>query len=106
MKSELTRRSLLKYGAAICAGAVHLTSSRELSAAYAAESRSPSARSLKAAAHRSGKLVAVFSGQHELMTDPIAAGTIAKEFDMLAIGNDLKMKRIHPTPDTYDFSYG
>jgi endo-1,4-beta-xylanase len=106
MKSELTRRSLLKYGAAICAGALHLTRSTELTAARAAESQSSSAHSLKVAAHRSGKLVAMSSGQHELMTNPLAAGTISGEFDMLAIGNDLKMNRIHPTPDTYDFNYG
>jgi endo-1,4-beta-xylanase len=48
----------------------------------------------------------MFSGQHELMTDSIASSTIAAEFNMIAIGNDLKMNRVHPTPETYDFSYG
>ena len=84
----------------ICAGALDVTT--ELTALGEAYQ----ARSLKAAAHRNGRLVAMFSGQHALMTDPIAARLIAAEFDMLAVGNDLKMNRVHPTPDTYDFSYG
>src|SRR5258708_7376788 len=61
---------------------------------------------LKDAVRKSGKLVAMFSGQHELKPDPAASKTIATEFDMIAIGNDLKMNRTHPKPDTYDFSYG
>jgi endo-1,4-beta-xylanase len=63
-------------------------------------------RPLKSLANRSARLVGVFSGQHELMKDPVAAQIIADEFDLLAIGNDLKMKRLRPMPDSYDFSYG
>jgi endo-1,4-beta-xylanase len=61
---------------------------------------------LKDALKNSGKLVATFSGQHQLMLECIASETITTEFDMIAIGNDLKMNRIHPKPDVYDFSYG
>jgi endo-1,4-beta-xylanase len=100
MQPELTRRSLLRYGTALCASAIGLGS------AHAAKDQVFGVPSLKAAAHRGGRLMAMFSGQHELMTDPIAAKTIATEFDMLAIGNDLKMNRIHPAPDTYNFSNG
>jgi endo-1,4-beta-xylanase len=100
MNAELTRRTLLKYLGAICASAFDLTGS------CTPEGLASQALTLKAIAKRSGKLVAMFSGQHELKTDPVAPSTIATEFDMIAIGNDLKMNRIHPTPDTYDFSYG
>jgi endo-1,4-beta-xylanase len=61
---------------------------------------------LKELARRSGRLIATFSGQHELMNDPIASSIISSEFDMIAIGNDLKMNRLHPAPDAYDFSFG
>jgi len=100
MEHKLTRRSLLKYFAAICVSATRLP------IVDIAKGQVYQAPSLKAAAQRSGKLVAMFSGQGQLMTDPIAARIIAAEFDMLATGNDLKMNRIHPKPDTYDFSYG
>jgi endo-1,4-beta-xylanase len=100
MEPELTRRSLLRYCAALCAGAMGLQSAR------AVKDQVLGAPSLKAAAQRGGRFVGMFSGQHELMTDPVAARTIATEFDMLAIGNDLKMNRIHPAPDKYDFTYG
>ena len=61
---------------------------------------------LKGLAKGSGKLMAVFSGQHQLQFDSAGSRLIAEEFDMLAIGNDLKMSRIHPEPDRFDFSYG
>jgi endo-1,4-beta-xylanase len=100
MEPGLTRRSLLRYCAALWASAMGLQAAR------AVNDQVSGAPSLKAAARHGGRLVAMFSGQHELMTDPVAARTIATEFDMLAIGNDLKMNRIHPAPDKYDFSYG
>jgi endo-1,4-beta-xylanase len=100
MNGELTRRTLLKYLGTIC------VSANDLISAHTTVGLASQALTLKAMAKRSGKLVAMFSGQHDLKTDPIAARTIATEFDMLAIGNDLKMNRIHPAPETYDFSYG
>ncbi len=100
MGLELTRRSLLQYCGALCASAIGIQS------AHAIKSEGSEAPSLKAAAQRGGRRVAMFSGQHELMNDPVAAKTIASEFDMLAIGNDLKMNRVHPTPDTYFFNNG
>src|SRR5260370_3577284 len=100
MNSELTRRALIKGVAAICASAL------DLHKALAARDQESQISSLKAAAKHSGKLVAMFSGQYELMKIPVAAKTIATEFDMIAIGNDLKMNRIHPMPDAYQFSYG
>lgn len=97
MNSPFTRRSLLRRSAALAGGALALRN---------ASRAQDSLLSLKAAAKSSGKLLAVFSGMHQLMYDNAAANLIASEFDMLAIGNDLKMFRIHPTPDTYDFHYG
>src|SRR5260370_37491464 len=93
MNSELTRRALIKGVAAICASAL------DLPKALAARDQESQISSLKAAAKHSGKLVAMFSGQYELMKIPVAAKTIAAGFDMIAIGNDLKMNRIHPMPD-------
>jgi endo-1,4-beta-xylanase len=46
----------------------------------------------------------MFTGLHELNTSPTAAQLIAAEFDMIAVGNDLKMNRVHPQPDKYDFN--
>lgn len=96
----MNRRNLIKNIAAVFAGALHFP------AAALANSEDVQARSLKALAQRSGRLVAMYTGQHELMTNAAAASAIAAEFDMIAVGNDLKMNRIHPAPDKYDFSYG
>jgi endo-1,4-beta-xylanase len=98
MQSSLTRRSLLGTTAALCAGA--LVDPR----AFTWEL--PCKKPLKSLARPSGRHVGIFSGQHELMKNAAAAQLIAREFDLLAIGNDLKMNRIHPLPDSYDFSYG
>jgi hypothetical protein len=77
MNAELTRRTLFKYLGVICASAI------DLIGAHTTEGLASQAPTLKAMAKRSGKLVAMFSGQHDLKTDPIAARTIATEFDML-----------------------
>ena len=61
---------------------------------------------LKALAHRTSKLTAVATGQHQLKTDPTGSQIIANEFDMIAVGNDLKMFRVQPKPGQFDFSYG
>jgi endo-1,4-beta-xylanase len=61
---------------------------------------------LKAAARRTGKIVAVFSGGYLLKNDAIGSQIIADQFDMLAIGNDLKMFRIQPEPGRFDFGPG
>jgi endo-1,4-beta-xylanase len=100
-KHKLTRRSVLRCGAAaMCLNTINPAD------LFGVVGKISSRDTLKAIANRKGKLVATFSGQHELMTDSVASQTIASEFDMVAIGNDLKMNRIHPKPETYDFSYG
>jgi endo-1,4-beta-xylanase len=100
MKSDLTRRAFFHQLAVLGAAGLAMREVR------ADQGQTASQSPLKAIAKRSGRLVAMFSGQHELKTDFAAAKMIAAEFDMIAIGNDLKMNRIHPQPDIYDFSYG
>jgi len=95
----MNRRSMLKCLAGCCAAAV------PFGAVVSGEADEEQAGPLKALAKRSGKLVAMFTGSHELLTVPAAAQIIAAEFDMIAVGNDLKMNRVHPQPDQYNFSY-
>lgn len=97
----MKRRSLLKSIAGGCALAMPWQA--KLARALALPE---SGRTLKAAAKEKGKIFGVFSGIHQLMTDQKATQLITSEFEMLAIGNDLKMNRIHPEPDRFDFGYG
>lgn len=63
--------------------------------------------SLKLAAQRSGKILGMYTVQYQLLHDPQAAAMIAKEFSLIADGNDLKFSdRLRPSPDTFDFSFG
>ena len=98
----MKRRSLLKSIAGGCALAMPWPA--KLARALALPEGS--ARPLRALAKESGKILAVFSGAHQLMTDQKATQLISSEFEMLAIGNDLKMNRVHPEPDRYDFGPG
>lgn len=98
----MKRRSLLKSIAGGCALAMPWPV--ELARALALPKAS--GRPLKAVAKEKGKILGVFSGAHQLTTDEKAAQLISTEFEMLAIGNDLKMNRVHPEPDRYDFGPG
>ena len=67
----------------------------------------PDTSALRRAAKKSGKLLGMFTVQHELLYDPAASAIIADTFGMIADGNDLKFaNRLRPTPDTYDFTTG
>jgi endo-1,4-beta-xylanase len=92
------RRSLLKGVAAAWLSG--------MPAGWASALEAREDETLKAAARRTGKIAAVFSGQHQLMYDTTGGKIIADQFDMLAIGNDLKMFRVQPEPGRFDFSYG
>ena len=94
----MKRRSLLKGAAAACLTGMPL--------AWPKTSEAREEETLKAAARRSGKIVAVFSGAYQLMNDANGSRMIADQFDMLAIGNDLKMFRVHPEPERFDFGPG
>ncbi len=97
----ISRRSFLCGSAALLAGSAGFATSQTLSAQV------PDTSALKHAAQQSGRLLGVFTGQHELLFDPVASATIADTFSMIAVGNDLKFSnRLRPTPDTYDFSFG
>jgi endo-1,4-beta-xylanase len=97
----MKRRSLLKSIAAGCALAAPWPV--ELARALASPE---SSRSLKAMGKEKGKILAVFSGAYQLTHDAKAAQLISSEFEMLANGNDLKMNRVHPEPDRYEFAPG
>lgn len=99
--SDMSRRSFL------CGAAALVASAGDLMASRTAPIQIPDTSALKEAAKNSGKILAMFTVQHELLYDPTAAAIIAKTFSMIADGNDLKFaKYLRPAPDTYDFSYG
>ena len=77
------------------------------SGAQAAGEVPAGARELKEAARRSGILLSLFTGMHQVRSEPQASAMIARTFDMIADGNDLKFSnRLRPTPDSFDFSFG
>jgi endo-1,4-beta-xylanase len=97
----MNRRSFLRSAAALMAGAAGLGTAQTTPA------KIPDTSALKRAARQSGKLLAMFTGGHELQFDPTASAIIANTFSMIANGNDLKFtNRLRPTPDTYNFGPG
>jgi endo-1,4-beta-xylanase len=98
--TRMNRRSLIKFLLAGAVGAIDLRATARLDA------HAELTKTLKAEANAGELLVATFSGEHELTMEALAAKIIATEFNMLSVGNDLKMNRVHPLPDAYDFSYG
>jgi endo-1,4-beta-xylanase len=98
---ELTRRSFVSGAAALLANKV------VCAANHPPPAQLPDTSSLKRAGKQSGKILAMFTGAHELYLEPTASTIIANTFSMIAVGNDLKFaNRLRPTPDTYDFSAG
>ncbi len=95
----ITRRSLLRsVGLYACAA--------PLMGALRLDGQAATAPSLKSLAQRSGRLIGVFGGGY-LALQPNQAEVTAREFSMIADGNDLKFSdRLRPTPDTYNFSPG
>jgi len=99
---KVSRRSFLYSTAAVLSAYGGLA---PLNASPATQT--PDTSALKLAARQSGKTLAMFTVQHELLYDPTASAIIANTFSMIADGNDLKFaNRLRPTPDTYDFSSG
>jgi endo-1,4-beta-xylanase len=98
---DLNRRSFL------CGAAAWLSSTSVLSGSETLPAQLPDTSALKRAGQHSGKTLAMFTVQYELLFEPEAAAIIANTFSMIADGNDLKFaNRLRPTPDTYDFSSG
>jgi endo-1,4-beta-xylanase len=98
---DITRRSFLCGAGALLAEGGRLAVSQNLPASV------PDMSALKQAARLSGKTLGVFTGEHELLSEPVASAIIANTFSMIAVGNDLKFAtRLRPTPSTYDFSFG
>jgi endo-1,4-beta-xylanase len=96
-----SRRSILYGASALLAGATRLgaipTNSPPL----------PDTAALKRAGRESGKTLAMFTVQHQLVYDAVGAAIIANTFQMIADGNDLKFSQfLRPTPDTWNFSFG
>jgi endo-1,4-beta-xylanase len=99
--TPMSRRSFLSGAATLTIGA------GGLSMAHIAVARVPRALALKAAGRHSGKILGMYTVQHELLFDPKAAAIIADTFGLIADGNDLKFSnRLRPTPDTFDFTTG
>lgn len=97
----MNRRSFLGGAAA------WLSTAGFLSASETRPAQLPDTSALKRAAQHSGKTLAMFTVQYELLFEPEASAIIANTFSMIADGNDLKFaKYLRPAPDTYDFSYG
>jgi endo-1,4-beta-xylanase len=67
----------------------------------------PDSSGLKRAAQRSGRILGMYTVQHELLNDPDASAIIANTFSMIADGNDLKFSdRLRPAPDLFNFDPG
>jgi endo-1,4-beta-xylanase len=95
----ISRRSLLKAAALYaCAGQFRqpLSSGGETGG-------KPTLKSMGA---RTGRLIGLFGGSY-LPFQPIQAEVVAREYSMIADGNDLKFADLlRPTPDTYNFGPG
>jgi endo-1,4-beta-xylanase len=97
----VSRRSFLYSSAALLANMAGPVALQALATPL------PDTSALRRAAHYSGKTLAMFTVQYELLFEPVAAAIIANTFSMIADGNDLKFaKYLRPAPDTFDFSYG
>ena len=95
----ITRRSLLKAAALYSCTTQFLVSSQ-------CDAQAPGGPSLKSLAQRSGRQIGVFGGAY-LPSQPDRAEVIAREYSMIADGNDLKFSdRLRPSPATYNFGPG
>ena len=96
----VSRRSFLYGAAAVLAGTAGLEG-------LPTTEKTPDTSALKNAARQSGKTLGMYTVQHQLLLEPVAAAIIADTFSMIADGNDLKFSgHLRPDPHSYDFSYG
>jgi endo-1,4-beta-xylanase len=99
LPQHVSRRSFLYGSAALLAGQTGL--------AQTPLAQIPDTSALKRAGSHSGKILAMYTVQYELLHDPVATAIIANTFSMIADGNDLKFaKYLRPGPDTFDFTHG
>jgi endo-1,4-beta-xylanase len=96
LKREMKRRELIL-------GGVQLGSLAAIPDLLAQGVTGVNPRSLKARAVPCGLKVGVMAVKPQLQ-DPGWAAAVTTNFQMLTPGNELKWARVHPTPDTYDFS--
>jgi len=97
----VSRRSFLRGTSAFLAGTTGLTE------VPISSPRVPDTAALKRAATASGKILAMYTVQYQLLNDPVGSAIIANTFSMIADGNDLKFsKYLRPAPGVWDFSYG
>jgi endo-1,4-beta-xylanase len=101
LSEGLSRRSFLYGASALLAGTARVCATPTNSPQV------PDTAALKRAAQESGKTLAMFTVQHQLVYEPVGAEIIANTFPMIADGNDLKFSQfLRPTPDTWNFSFG
>lgn len=96
---DQTRRNVLKGAAA--ATSLCLTASP----LFGSQNSAPTdLATLKQAALHAGKILGVYTVQHELFHEEPAASAIPRAFSLIADGNDLKFSnRLRPSPDSFNF---
>jgi endo-1,4-beta-xylanase len=101
LSEAVSRRSFCFGASALLAGTAGLT------AMPTTAPHVPDTAALKRAAKESGKILGMYTVQHQLVYDPVAAAIIANGFSMVADGNDLKFSNfLRPSPGTWNFSFG
>jgi endo-1,4-beta-xylanase len=101
LSDGVSRRSFLYGASALLAGTARLRATPITSPLV------PDTAALKRAAGESGKILAMFTVQHQLVYDPVGSAIIANTFPMIADGNDLKFSNyLRPAPDVWEFSFG
>ncbi|MGE5557941.1 MAG: endo-1,4-beta-xylanase [Bacillota bacterium] len=71
---------------------------------FASESGDSLKESLKFLAEKRGILVGAAVAAKPLKADPLYAGILAREFNILTPENAMKFENIHPEPERYDFA--
>jgi endo-1,4-beta-xylanase len=97
----MNRRRFMKMGSQACATSAVVLTLPSLSRAEA--SPQPT---LKSVAAKAGKIVGMYTSNYSLNKYPDDSNFIAQHFSMIADGNDLKMERLRPSPDRFDFTTG
>jgi endo-1,4-beta-xylanase len=100
----MNRRVFLLGTACTCAATILQEHLHAMSSWVAA---APNTAALRQAGYRADKILACYTGAHQLLAEPIASSMIADTFSMIAAGNDLKFSnRLRPAPDVFDFQAG
>src|ERR1700761_5156939 len=100
----MNRRTFLKVSSHACVTGTVATGLSSLTRLRASPEAEPYA--LKSVAAKAGKIVGMYTSNYQLKKYPEDASFIAQNFSLIADGNDLKMDRLRPAPDQFDFTTG